>query len=200
MNQVQLLNSQRSPAQVISQALLRRQKWQLIGAFPDLPKFITVGAPHTTNWDFYYMLLIKVITGVDLRWVGKDSLFRWPFGGLMKRLGGIPVNRRSSNNFVDQMVELFKANNSLALAITPEGTRSKTHYWRTGFYRMAVGAQVPIVLVAIDYSTRTIEIRPAFTPSGDIEKDFDLIRDFYAGKSGKYPTQQGKIQLRLENE
>lgn len=200
MTQAQSLTHRRTPTQAFCQALLRLQKWQVFGNFPDLPKFIVIGAPHTTNWDFYYMLLIKGVTGVDLRWVGKDTLFRWPVGKIMKWLGGIPVNRRSRNNFVDQMIDLFKQYDRLALAITPEGTRSKVHHWKTGFYHMAVGAQVPVVLVAIDYLTRTIEIGPSLIPTGDIENDFAVIRAFYAGKQGKYPEKQGTIQLRPEND
>jgi 1-acyl-sn-glycerol-3-phosphate acyltransferase len=200
MNQTQLLTRQRTPTQAICQALLRLQRWQIIGLFPVPPKCIVVGAPHTTNWDFYYMLLLKGATGVDLRWIGKEALFRWPFGGFMKWLGGIPVNRRIRNQLVDQMVELFQNYDRLALAITPEGTRSKAHYWKTGFYHIAMGVQAPVVLVAIDYSSRSLEFGPLLVPSGDIEKDFEIIRKFYTGKQGKYPVQQGEIRLRPENE
>lgn len=200
MNQAQAFTRRRTFSQVVSEGLLHLSRWRVLGHFPDLPKYIVVGAPHTTNWDFYYLLLVKGVTGVDLRWIGKDSLFRWPLGSLMKWSGGIPVNRRSRNNFVDQMVDLFSQYDSLALSLTPEGTRSKVNYWKTGFYHMAVGAQVPIVLVAIDYPSRTIEIGPLLIPSGDIECDFGIIRKFYDGKSGKYPAKQGAIQLRPDQD
>lgn len=200
MNQAHTLTRRRTPTQALCQALLRLQRWQIVGQFPDLPKYVVVGAPHTTNWDFFYSLLLKGATGVDLHWVGKDSLFRWPLGSLMKWLGGIPVNRRSRNNFVDQMVALFQRSDHLALAIAPEGTRRKAHYWKTGFYRMAEGANIPIVLIAINYDSRALEIGPLLFPSGDIEKDFEIIRKFYAGKRGKYPAKQSEVQLRSENE
>jgi 1-acyl-sn-glycerol-3-phosphate acyltransferase len=200
MNQAQSITRRRTPTQALCQALLRLQGWQIIGLLPDIPKYLVVAAPHTTNWDFFYALMLKGATGVNLQWVGKDSLFRWPVGVLMKWLGGIPVNRRSRNNFVDQMVELFQSSDHLALAIAPEGTRKKAHYWKTGFYHMATGAQVPIVLIAIDYATRTLEIGPSLLPSGDIDNDFEMIRKFYEGKQGKYPAKQGSVQLRPDDQ
>jgi 1-acyl-sn-glycerol-3-phosphate acyltransferase len=200
MNQAQSITRRRNPTQALCQALLRLQRWQIIGFLPDIPKYLVVAAPHTTNWDFFYALMLKGATGVNLQWVGKDSLFRWPVGVLMKWLGGIPVNRRSRNNFVDQMVELFQSSDHLALAIAPEGTRKKAHYWKTGFYHMATGAQVPIVLIAIDYATRTLEIGPSLLPSGDIANDFEMIRKFYEVKQGKYPAKQGTVQLRPDDQ
>jgi 1-acyl-sn-glycerol-3-phosphate acyltransferase len=195
MNQVQTISSRLTPAQAISQSILRLVRWRIIGRFPDQKKYIVIGAPHTTNWDFVLTLLFKSASGVNLQWIGKDSLFRWPFGGLMKWLGGIPVNRKIRNNFVDQMVEKFQQREQLTLAISPEGTRRKSHYWKTGFYYMAAGAQVPIQLVAINYADRSIEIGPLLAPDQGIEKTFGLIRKFYHDKKGKYPELQGEIQF-----
>lgn len=114
----------------------------------------------------------------------------------MRWLGGIPVNRRSRNNFVEQIVETFRQQEELVIAIAPEGSRGSTVYWKTGFYYIALGAQVPIALGFIDYPNRVVGIGPAFIPSGDIQADFSVIKDFYTGKKGKYPHRQGEVQLR----
>ncbi len=199
MNRIEIIVPPQTPGQYFGSAILRLCRWQIIGRFSDEPKFITIGAPHTTNWDFVMMLLLKIAVGVDMHWIGKDSLFHAPFGRIMKWSGGIPVNRRSRNNFVDQIVDLFNRRERLVIAITPEGTRSKANYWRTGFYYMALGANAPIQLVGIDYPSRTIEIGPLLMPSGDIEKDFGVIRKFYAEKNGKYPQKQGEILIKPED-
>jgi len=193
MNQVQTISPRLTPMQVVSLSILRLRRWRIVGRFPDQSKYIVLGAPHTTNWDFVQMLLLKGATGVNLQWIGKDSLFRWPFGGLMKWLGGIPVNRKVRNNFVDQMVDQFREREQLTIGIAPEGTRKKSHYWKTGFYYMAAGAQVPIQLVAIDYGSRSLEIGPLLAPNLGIEKTFELIRKFYQDKKGKFPKLQGEI-------
>jgi len=185
-----------APFQGFSQAILRLVGWQIIGRFPDEPKYIVIGAPHTSNLDFFFMLFLKGATSLDLHWIGKSSLFRKPLGTIMRKLGGIPVNRRSQNNFVAQIVQLFQSKDQMIIAISPEGTRSKAKYWRSGFYYMALGAQVPVVLVSIDYPSRSLEIGPMLQPSGDIESDFMVIRKFYSGKLGKYPKEQGEIQTR----
>jgi 1-acyl-sn-glycerol-3-phosphate acyltransferase len=188
-----------TPLQALSQAVLRLAGWRIIGSFPALPKYIIIGAPHTTNWDFFYMLLIKGRTGVNIHWLGKDSLFRRPFGGLMKWLGGIPVNRQLRKNLVDQIVDQFQSRQELKIAVTPEGTRSRSGHWKTGFYYMALGANVPIQLVSISYPTRILEIGPLLIPTGTIEMDFEVIRQFYKDKIGKYPEKQGEVRLSSED-
>ena len=195
MNITQAFTPSLTLVQALSQALLRLTRWRIYGSFPALPKYIIVGAPHTSNWDFFYMLLIKGRTGVNIHWLGKDSLFRWPFGGLMKWLGGIPVNRGTRKNLVDQIVDNFQSNQELMIAITPEGTRSKSSYWKTGFYYMALGANVPIQLVSISYPAHILEIGPLVTPTGDIERDFEVIKSYYSDKTGKYPEKQGEIRV-----
>jgi len=188
-----------TPLQALSQAVLRLARWRIIGSFPALPKYIIIGAPHTTNWDFFYMLLIKGRTGVNIHWLGKDSLFRRPFEGLMKWLGGIPVNRQLRKNLVDQIVDQFQSRQELKIAVTPEGTRSRSGHWKTGFYYMALGANVPIQLVSISYPTRILEIGPLLIPTGTIEMDFEVIRQFYKDKIGKYPEKQGEVRLSSED-
>jgi 1-acyl-sn-glycerol-3-phosphate acyltransferase len=154
-----------------------------------------MGAPHTSGWDLFYTLLLKYGAGIEMHWVGKDTLFRWPLGVLLRWLGGIPVNRRSRNNFVQQVVDIFDQQDELVVALAPEGTRSKTKYWKTGFYYIASGAQVPIALGFIDYENRTVGIGPTLVPSGDIQADFQQIKDFYAGINGRHPELQNEARI-----
>lgn len=187
-------------SQAISYSILSALGWHVDVSLPNEKKFIIVGAPHTSNWDFIYFLLLMSSIRIKLHWIGKDTLFRWPVGGIMKRMGGIPVNRRSRNNFVTQIVESFQKYDELMIVITPEGTRSKTPYWKTGFYYIAVGAQVPIAMGFIDYPHKRIGIDRSFLPSGDIQADFETIREFYADKTGKYPDEQGEIKIKPREE
>ena len=188
----------RTFTQVVSRLLLRLLGWKADINLPDLPKYVLIGAPHTSNLDFFLMLFLIGISGLKLNWLGKDSLFRKPIGGIMRKLGGIPVNRRASTRFVDQMVAAFNENDELALVIAPEGTRSKTHYWKTGFYYIAVGAGVPIVFAYVDAARRTTGIGPVFMPTGDLQADFAQIKAFYDDKVGIHPEHQGQITLRQE--
>ncbi len=178
--------------------ILRLLGWKADITIPDTARYVIIGAPHTSNMDFFLMLLLMGVSGLQLNWVGKDTLFRKPIGGLMRKLGGVPVNRRSSNRFVDQMVAAFKEHDELALVIAPEGTRSKVHYWKTGFYYIAVGAGVPIVMAYVDAGKRTTGIGPQFKPTGDIQADFAVIKAFYDDKIGIHPKYQGEISLRQE--
>lgn len=177
-------------------AVIRLIGWRLAGEQPAYAKYIMVGAPHTSNLDFLLFLLLVGGHQVQAKWVGKDTLFRGPLGGLATRLGGIPVNRRSSNGFVQQMIAAFTSHPELVVAIAPEGTRSHTSSWKTGFYYIAVGARVPIALGFIDNQRKELGFGPTITPSGDIEVDFELIRLFYQEKVGLKPARQGIVQLR----
>jgi 1-acyl-sn-glycerol-3-phosphate acyltransferase len=157
---------------------------------------VVIGAPHTSSWDLPLTLLLMLGTGLGLRWVGKDSLFRGPAGWLLRALGGIPLERNGRASFVDQMVAAFRANESLRLAISPEGTRSNARQWKTGFYHIALGAGVPIVLGYADYRNRVVGLGPLLHPTGDIDADFESIRSFYAGIVGRHPERQGAIRIR----
>lgn len=173
--------------------------WSITGTLPTIPKYIIIGAPHTSNWDFILMLLLMAVFKVKLVWMGKDNLFRWPYGFFFKWLGGMPINRRSNNNVVEQAVAAFNRSKQLILAITPEGTRKKTTSWKTGFYYIALGANVPILLGYADYARKMTGFGPLITPTGDIEADFDRIRAFYAEKTGKYPDQTSDIRIAVKN-
>jgi len=180
-------------SQLLAQAILRLVGWEATGSFPNISKYILVGAPHTSNWDFPLTMLLMFAKGVRFNWVAKQSLFRWPFKSLFHRLGGIPVKRDRANNFVGQIVEAFERSSHLIIAISPEGTRSLVTRWKTGFYYMAVGAKVPLVLGFVDYKLRQVGVGPVVYPSNDIEETFAQLRHFYADKTGKYPHKQGEI-------
>ena len=183
-------------SQVIARRILRLLSWELDVIYPESPKYVLVGAPHTSVWDLLFALLLKHGAGIALYWVGKDTIFRWPLGILMRWLGGIPVNRRSRNNFVQQVVDIFDQSDELVIGIAPEGTRSNAKYWKTGFYYIALGAGVPIALGFIDYGNKSVGIGPTLIPTGDIEADFVHIEQFYADIKGKYPESQGEIKVR----
>jgi 1-acyl-sn-glycerol-3-phosphate acyltransferase len=184
--------------QALAKTILRLTHWKLDIHYPSAPKYVLIGAPHTSNWDLWFALLLMYASGVKLTWIGKHTLFRWPIGGLLRWLGGIPVNRASRNNFVQQIVDAFNRFENLVIAIAPESTRSKVDYWKTGFYYIAMGAGVPIALGFIDYPNRVVGIGPTLIPSGDLQADFDQIKTFYANKQGVNPGKQGPIQLRPE--
>jgi 1-acyl-sn-glycerol-3-phosphate acyltransferase len=190
------LSPTHSIVQVVAQAILRLLGWKVEARLPKARKFVLVGAPHTSNWDFILMLLILNALGLPLNWVGKDSLFNGSFGGLMRRLGGIPVDRSVRNGFVDQMVAEFERRESMILVVAPEGTRGKSEYWKTGFYYIAQGARVPIALGYVDYAQKIGGIGTSLQPSGDIQADMLPIARFYAGITGKHPQLQGEIRIR----
>ena len=179
---------------------LSRKFVQLIGwkALVDKPfpaKCVLVGAYHTTNWDFFALLALMATSGTKLYWVGKSSVFRGPFDKIFRALGGIPLNRNNSKGYVQQIAEVYAENRVMRIAISPEGTRRNTQYWRTGFYYMALSANVPIVLVYVDYKRKEIGIGPTIEPSGDINADLTIIADFFSNVTGKYPEKQGEIRL-----
>jgi len=182
----------------LAKTLLRLFGWRVAGPAPDLPKYVLVVAPHTSNWDFLVMLALAATLRLKVTWMGKHTLFRPPFGRIMRRLGGLPINRSARHNAVEQAIESFRTSDRLELAILPEGTRKRAPYWKSGFYHIARGANVPIALGFADYQRKVGGIGRVFMPSGDIEADMAIIRDFYTGIVGKRPEQFGEIQLRSE--
>ncbi len=187
---------QKSPiAQRLAYFILRLIGWRTHVIRPRTSRYVLIGAPHTSNWDFGLMLLLMGAERLPIRFMGKDSLFRWPLGPLMRALGGIPVNRRERTSLVDQVAAKFSERGELIIGIAPEGTRKKTSHWKTGFYYIALKAKVPIAMAYLDYGNRVIGVGPSFMPSGDIHADFEIIKDFYAGIVGKNPKRQGEITL-----
>lgn len=174
-------------------------RWRLRSQpLPDDDAGILIGAPHTSNWDFLLMLAIAWDSGMSLRFLGKESLFRAPFGGVMRALGGIPVDRSDPHGVVDEVVGRLRAGERFYLAITPEGTRSKAAYWKSGFYRMAREADLPVVLGYVDRTTRTTGFGPTLRMTGDVRADMDRIRAFYADKAGIKPALRTEPRLREE--
>ncbi|MDC0714397.1 lysophospholipid acyltransferase family protein [Stigmatella sp. ncwal1] len=172
--------------------------WRFEGKMPETKKFVLIAAPHTSNWDLPFMLASAYILGIKISWLGKHTLFEGPFGWFMKALGGIPVDRRSPQGLVHQVVERFKQSDTLYLAVPPNGTRKKVEYWKSGFYHIARGAQVPILLSYLDFGTKTAGLGPLFTPTGNLRADMDQIREFYRGVRGKYPALDTVPRLREE--
>ena len=179
----------------IARFILRLTGWRTLVISPHTSRYVMIGAPHTSNWDFVIMLLLMAVESLPIRWLGKDSLFWWPMGVFMRSLGAIPVNRRESKNLVDQLAARFDEHDELIIGLSPEGTRSKTSRWRTGFYYIALKADVQIVMAYIDYKNKVCGFGPSIKPTGDIHADFKIIRDFYSGIVGKHPHKQGEIEL-----
>ncbi len=179
----------------LATAMLRLVGWKAALAPLPGPKGIIVVYPHTSNWDFPIGYLYKLASGLPLSWVGKDSLFRWPVGGLLRRMNGIPVNRRERTGLIGQLLAEFQRRDWMWLAIAPEGTRAHVPHWKSGFYRLALAAGLPVGLAFIDYRTRVVGIREYVTLSGDREADMARIRQAYAGMVGKHPELAGGIQL-----
>ncbi len=182
----------------IAQVLLRLTRWQDGGAPPDATKYVLIAAPHTSNWDLLYMLLFSWRYEVRLHWLGKDSLFVGPSGWVLRRVGGIPVVRSRSTGLVDALREEFAVADHLVLAVPPEGTRGHRDHWKSGFYRIALAAEVPIVCGFLDWGSRTGGFGPTVEPTGDVRADMDVIRSFYAGMTGKYPEDTSDVRLREE--
>ena len=160
---------------------LRLGGWRFEGSFPAVDKFVAVVAPHSSNWDFLLGLAVKFALRMKVSWLGKHTLFRGPAGTLLRRLGGIPVDRRSPNGVVGDCVEAFQGCTSMMLALAPEGTRKPPRTWRSGFYQIARGAGVPILPVAFDWGRRQIRFFPLFEPTGDYEADLASLQALYEG-------------------
>jgi 1-acyl-sn-glycerol-3-phosphate acyltransferase len=171
--------------------VLRALGWRLEGRPPSLPKYVLIAAPHTSNWDLPMTLVMAFAYRLSITWMGKDALFRPPFGGFFRWLGGIAVDRRQSTDLVARSVEELGRSDGLVMLIPPEGTRQRVRYWKTGFYWIAHGAGVPIALGFMDYGRKVGGIGPLVVPSGDLEADMVGIRAFYAGVTGKYPGDSG---------
>ena len=167
-------------------AVLRLGGWSLVGAFPDVPKLVLIAAPHSSWWDGVWGLLIKVAIGADVRFMGKQELFRWPLGGLLRQLGGMPIDRGAAKGVVEQMIEQFQQRERLWLGIAPEGTRKPVARWRSGFWHIAHDAGVPIFPVAFHYPDKTIQLGPLFPTSDDMDADITRLHAFYTPFKGKH--------------
>lgn len=176
--------------------LLHRIGWTLDEQLPEARHYVLIGYPHTSNWDFVLAMLAKGARGFHFHWVAKHTLFYWPLGPVMRALGGIPVDRRRPAGFAQQLSERFAQESELIIAITPEGTRARTEQWKSGFYRLAREAGVPVALGYLDYKGKRLGIGPLIELSGDVEADMARIRAFYADKQALDPAKAGPIRLR----
>ena len=187
-----------SLAQRLCHALLRLVGWRLNYLPPVEPKALAIVYPHTSNWDFLLGILARGAMGLDIHWAGKDTLFKGYFGlaeRLFRTLGGVPVNRRERTGFVLQMAREFQSRPSFYLAMAPEGTRSLTPGWKSGFYHLALSARVPLALAWLDYGQKEIGVTEYLILTGDEAADLAAIRAVYAGKRGLRPELQSPIQF-----
>ena len=171
----------------LSVAILALIGWKAVGRELKPQRFVLIGAPHTSNWDFPLMLMVVLKLRLRVFWMGKHTLFPFPFGGFMKWLGGIPIDRSAAHNVVQQTVEQYRQHPDLVVLVPPEGTRKKVERWKTGFYHIACQAEVPILMGYVDAQTREAGLADFFYPTGDLEADMAKIRAFYASKKGLNP-------------
>ena len=170
---------------------LKATGWKVQGQLPaNGRKSVLIAAPHTSNWDLPYTLMVAFALRLNVYWMGKQSIFKPPFRGVILWLGGIPIQRESSNNVVEASIAAIQnADGPVQLIVPPEGTRSKARYWKTGFYYIALGANVPIVMAYMDYARKESGLGPVFEPTGNIEADMARIQAFYQPFTGKNPDQ-----------
>jgi 1-acyl-sn-glycerol-3-phosphate acyltransferase len=161
---------------------------------PSIKKCVLVAAPHTSNWDYPIALATLYANGTKVRFLGKDSLFKFPIGILMRATGGMPVDRSKHNNLVDALVNIFKQHEELVLMIAVEGTRSFVKEWKSGFYYTAMGANVPIVMGYLDYKNKVAGFGDLFYPTGEYQKDLIAIQNFYRQFTAKYPDKSSLNQ------
>lgn len=166
---------------------------------PDRPT-VLVGAPHTSNWDFVLMLAIAWRLDMNIRWLGKKSLFRGWRGPIMRAWGGIPVDRDDPGRVVTEVLERIRSGDVFGLVVTPDGTRKNHTHWKSGFYRIARDAGLPLTLGFVDRTTMTAGLGPTIELTGNVTNDMDRVREFYADKAGVRPDQRVEPRLREESE
>ena len=160
----------------------------MVGDFSkEIKKYVVIAAPHTSWLDFPIAILSRMASGTMINFIGKDSLFKSPFGFFFKALGGTPVDRTKSNNKVEAIIQIFNSKEEFRLALSPEGTRKKVHVWKTGFYYIAKGANVPIVMATLDFENKQIKISEPYYTTDDKVKDFNNFDAFYKNVIGKDP-------------
>lgn len=172
-------------ARWLARSILRIGGWRMVGAFPDVPKAVLLGAPHSSNWDGLWGFAVKVALGLDIRIFAKHQLFRWPLGPLMRRLGVIEVNRGDARGLIDQVLVHFQREQRFWIGIAPEGTRRRVERWKTGFWKIAKAADVPVVPAYFHYPDKIIGIGEPFVLGDDMDADIARIRAWYAPWRGR---------------
>ncbi|MCM2333658.1 MAG: 1-acyl-sn-glycerol-3-phosphate acyltransferase [Anaeromyxobacteraceae bacterium] len=178
--------------------LLALLGWRVEVTWPTAPKVVVIVYPHTSNWDFFLGYLARLAMGLPTRWIGKHTIFRWPVRGLLLRMGGIPVDRAHAAGLIPSLVAEFGRREAMCLALAPEGTRAYRDHLKSGFYRLALAARVPVGLAFIDFGTRTIGVTRWLDLTGDEEADLEEIRRAYQGKLGRHPAQAAAIRFKPE--
>ena len=181
-------------------AIYRANGWSAQGVVPEPRKFVLIAAPHTSNWDFLYFVGLTEELGIMPHFMAKSSLFRWPWKNFMLDMGGVPVERASKQNYVDAMIGEFKHRSEFMLTIAPEGTRGTVGEWKSGFYHIAMGAGVPLVIGMMDYAKKTGGLGPAIWPSGDYKADMEKLAAIYATVIPKHPAKGMRYAIREDGE
>jgi 1-acyl-sn-glycerol-3-phosphate acyltransferase len=176
--------------QLIARIIMRLLGWRVEGKLPDIPKFVLIGAPHTSNWDFALFLGLIFHLRANVHFMGKAELFRFPIGWFFRYCGGVPVDRKKSTGLVDQMVKVYNESEKFILTIAPEGTRHQVVEWKRGFYHIAKGAGVPIVMAVVDGRHKEVRIGQVFQPTEDMEADMTAIQGYFAGVAGINPRRK----------
>jgi len=176
--------------------LLKIMGWRVEGSPPDVDKYVIIVAPHTSRWDFPIVLSMTFVFKIQCLWMGKASIFRPPFGVIFTWLGGVPIDRSSRHSVVDQAVQAFQDREKMVMGIEPEGTRKRAEYWKTGFYYIALGANIPMVFGFADFERKVVGFGPSLMPTGDIHADMEIIRDFYKDIKAKFPHEFGEIRVK----
>ena len=184
----------------VARLLLRLGGWTVVGKPPDVHKAVLIGAPHTSNWDGFWALVYVVAFGLDVKFFIKKSLFWFPLNLLLSGLGGVPLDRGKAGRAVEQAVELIESSDRFLFGLAPEGTRSQKPGWKSGFYRIAEAAGVPVFLCFFDYRTKRLGIGPMLTLTGDMDADLAIIRSFYESVEGRWPEQTSPIKIIHRND
>jgi 1-acyl-sn-glycerol-3-phosphate acyltransferase len=179
--------------QRLARWIFRMAGWKMVGRIPDIDKGVFIAAPHTSNWDGFWFLTYKVAQQVEVSFLAKQSLFWWPLGSLLSAMGAIPIDRHDAAGLVPQLVSAFEEREHLFLALAPEGTRKWKPHWKSGFYRIAKAADVPITLAFIDYRRKEIGIGPTLPRDRTVGEDLAAISEFYVGITGRHPELQGPV-------
>ncbi|MBK5257772.1 MAG: lysophospholipid acyltransferase family protein [Vicinamibacteria bacterium] len=178
----------------VGRVVFRLLGWTCTGEPPSPRKFVILAAPHTSNWDGFFLILAAAMLKLEFSFFGKHTLFHGPLGWFLRHMGGLPLDRSRNQSFVSQAVSWFDAHETFAIGVAPEGTRKITSGWRTGFYYIALQAKLPIFMGYIDYATKKCGILPdILIPTGDIDKDFESLRRLYAPLTAKHPDRKGPI-------
>ncbi len=184
---------------LLGKTVMKLSGWKVTGSLPDSKKMIIIAAPHTSNWDFIFLLGAAYCFRLSINWLGKESMFPPVWGSFLKYLGGVPIDRSKSSNTVQTIADIIRDSTYFTMIIPPAGTRSKTDYWKSGFYQITLATQIPIVCGYLDYKKKVACLGLSFVPTGNLQEDMDRIRDFYRDINGKHPENTSRIRLKEED-